>query len=276
MNPALPSIRLRITLCTAAVSGLMAVSAWSNFSGTGADMSVSTPLFFGLAVSFVMLLVTVHSEVFSLAQSLAWAWCLVFMGLAPAYQLGEHHWPWLGNFEDGLVARAAWLSVAGMVSLAVMSWRRSLRGTPGAQGPPSPQALKVTHLWLRRLQYLQLLMTAAFVAIIGVRALTGGREAFKDALAQAQLIPGVATSFFLSTSLGIVVPAAAIYLHRQHAVGSRALLWATVLAGFAATNPLVGSRFLTGSYLVSVIGAWLVGRPSQRLLPLGGRVAIRS
>jgi hypothetical protein len=232
---------------------------------------IIVPVMGSLVVSALMLVFAVGSERFSMAQASTAAWIFVFLGMTAAYQVAQRHFPWLGQFDSNLVAKSAWVSFVGIVTIAVISNVSrlpfaSLRSRrPPAVRPRDDHAITT---WLRILVTLQVIATMLLVAYVGFDGITHGRTAFKAALAEASTRPGLGSAFFLATGLGIVLPATGIWARRALGIGSKRLLGVSLAMGFLATNPLIGSRFLIGSFGVAVVAALMTTSRWRRALPI--------
>jgi hypothetical protein len=112
-------------------------------------------------------------------------------------------------------------------------------------------------------------VVAAFFILIMGSELFRGKAAFQNQLLLNADIPGSGTLFFISTAGAIVLPAAAIVCRKNGVKIPIWLLGASSLLAFVVTNPLTGSRFLTGSFLMAILAALLVRHSILRLLPAG-------
>ena len=266
------------------LGGHATLALWSATSEVGGDVrTLATVL---LAVAGLQLLRAVRARAFSLALACFWAWSFVFLGLAPAHQLAAGVFPWLGRFEDAVVVRAQVVVLVGHAAVLVgtrLAGRRPAPATarrtrvPGRPRRAStsvgrPRRLTTVDrrsLVMRRLVLAQVLVSVTFAGLMGPSALLSGRVAFREQLLLVSTLPGGGTLYFLATASAIVVPAMAVAGRRLGLRLPGLLLLISVTAGLAVTNPFIGSRFLTGSFLVAVAGAQLMGRSAARLLPVG-------
>jgi hypothetical protein len=266
------------------LGGHASLALWSATSEvSGAARTLATVL---LAVAGLQLLRAVRTRAFSLALACFWAWSFVFLGLAPAYQLAAGVFPWLGRFEDAVVVRAQVVVLVGHTAVLIgtrLAGRRPARAAarrarvavvPQRTSSSAAHHRRVTtvdrrSLVMRRLVLAQVLVSVTFAGLMGPSALLSGRVAFREQLLFVSTLPGGGTLYFLATASAIVVPAMAVAGRRLGLGIPGLLLLVSVAAGLVVTNPFIGSRFLTGSFLVAVAGAQLMGRSAARLLPVG-------
>lgn len=216
---------------------------------------------------------------FSLAWAMFWTWGYIFLGLAPVHQLAFGVFPWHGEFSEQTLAVALWIVLLG-TAVTALAQHLAARGKSASQRAdvgwePTPTGVRRMRAVLLGILSGYLVVVALFVAITG-SGLFQGKRALQERLLENADIPGAGTLFFIATAGGIVLPAIAIVARRN---GVLVPMWLIVLvtAGAAlATNPLTGSRFLTGGFLVATVGALLISVPLVRLLPLGIGVALIS
>lgn len=219
------------------------------------------------------------SRQFSLAWAMFWMWTYVFLGLAPLHQVAFGIFPWHGVFTEQTVVVALCVVLLGTVIATVAEFLAS-RYKSGSQR--ADVGFEPTRVGISRMRGVLLgilvgyvVVVALFITITG-SALFQGKQALQAQLALNADIPGAGTLFFIGTAGGIVLPAIAIVARRN---GVRIPVWLIVLVTVGAalaTNPLTGSRFLTGGFLVATVGALVVGRSISRLMPLGIGVALIS
>ncbi|MBT2519670.1 hypothetical protein [Arthrobacter sp. ISL-28] len=221
----------------------------------------------------LILVFLVAKKTWSLAWAIFWTWTYIFMGLAPAFQLAKGTFPWGGLFGADIVDSAQWSVIFGCVAAfaGYTLRRKNDASTPWALDEPAEKTKSVLLSRLKILILVQSAATVVFVATMGT-AMFSGRSAFSSQLINLADIPAIGTLYFISTAGAIFVPAFAIYARRVGYEVPRLLIAIAFVAGFVASNPLIGSRFLTGSFLVAVVGAWLVQRPSTRWIPVGAVV----
>lgn len=274
------------------LGGHATLALWSATSEAGgAVRTLATVL---VAVAGLQLLRAVRARAFSLALACFWAWSFVFLGLAPAHQLAAGVFPWLGRFEDAVVVRAQVVVLVGHAAVLVGTRLAGRRPAPATARRPAPATARRARVparprrastsvgrprrltavdrrsqVMRRLVLAQVLVSVTFAGLMGPAALLSGRVAFREQLLLVSTLPGGGTLYFLATASAIVVPAMAVAARRLGLGLPGLLLLVSVTAGLVVTNPFIGSRFLTGSFLVAVAGAQLMGRSAARLLPVG-------
>jgi len=266
--PRVPLATILTTLLVLILSWSSCTALWSRTSNAVGAVRYAAAMI--IAVSAIMTVRTVRARPFGLAWACYWAWSFVFLGLAPAYQLATGLFPWLGQFEDSTIFRAQVIVLSGHIAVAVGRRLASRRSRQGRQTllqavQRSDRARPVVHILVGA----QFAVSALFVALMGPTALISGRSGFRAQLLNVATVPGGGTLYFLATAAAITVPALAIACSKSGMLLNRSLLIVSVLSGFAVTNPFIGSRFLTGSFLVAVVGAQLIDRPAVRLLPVG-------
>lgn len=216
---------------------------------------------------------SVLSRNHNLAWSVYWTWSLVFLGLASAYQLTVGKFPWGGVMSEEDISTAQCVVLLGhAAAIGAFTVIRLLARTRKAEAKPidlanSPRlALGVTVALLAHSA-----ITLMFSAIMGT-AMISGRSAFQAGLAANGVIPGFGSMYFLSNAGAIILPAMAILLRKKGLNVPMPALVLSIALSFVATNPLIGSRFLTGSFLVAVTAA-LISPHARRWMPAGIIVA---
>lgn len=131
---------------------------------------------------------------------------------------------------------------------------------PADTGTPLQRAT-TTMMWVHAA------ICALFLALMG-SAMFSGRAAFSARLVEISAIPGMGTAYFLSSAGAIIVPAMAITIRKMGVAVSPVVVGLSAVVSFLVTNPLIGSRFLTGSFLVALTAA-LLTRTARRWLPAG-------
>ncbi|WP_130506703.1 hypothetical protein [Microterricola gilva] len=255
---------LLLTLIPASIAVLFSDAGW-------------TPLVKVLAVAIAVgaaaaLFQSAARKTFSFAMSLFWMWVYVFLGLTQLYQLASNKFPWGAAFDDStvLTAQAVILLGSGSLYLAsemTMRRKRAVLSATAAHGEPPvrPAKLRITVLTFC---YAYSAVTIWFIISNG-SALFQGKAAFQDQLEANASIPGSGTVFLVAIAGAMCIPAIAI-IARRYDVGIPLPVVLLVCAlGFVATNPLTGSRFLTGTFLLALIGALLLRRHLLRFVPLG-------
>lgn len=221
-----------------------------------------------IIIPCLALLHSVLSRRHSLAWSVYWMWSLVFLGLASSYQLVAGQFPWLGALREDDISAAQQLVILGHLvaigAYAVISARREQdRPTSAVSLGDSPRLASsiMTAIWIHAG------IATVFVVLMGP-GMVSGRKAYQAQLLSYGGIPAFGTLYFLAVVGSIIIPAMAIYLRKSGLGISKGPIVMSVLVSFIATNPLVGSRFMTGSFLVAVSAALLSDR-GRRWLPLG-------
>lgn len=252
-----------ITLVPASVA-LLSSHSWS-FQVKALALTVAV-------TAAAALIQSVTSRGFSLAVSVFWLWSYVFLGLAPLYQLGTGIFPWLGEFSDATVTTALTIVLLGSATAylaTALTYRYKLR-REYRQLALVPPVAKTRSLQNVLTVVLALYVAAAilFILVTG-SALFEGKAAFQLQLVANGAIPGSGTLFFFSTAGAIALPAIAIVCKRNGVNLSWPLLVAVTVLGFIVTNPLTGSRFLTGSFLLALVASLLVRTELIRYMPAG-------
>ncbi|MFI7587875.1 hypothetical protein ACIB24_12445 [Spongisporangium articulatum] len=214
---------------------------------------------------------------FNLPLAVFWAWVLVFMGLAPAYQLSQDAFPWLAELPSTVVSASQRLVLIGCAASAAACWaigKRQLRPKEHELNLPvaAPRNIDLGQT-LKRISYGYSFITTGFIALMGGSLFHARADFRQQVLAIAQLPLG-GTMYFIVTAGAILVPSLMIVAWRFGIVSERLTVAAPLITAGIATNPLLGSRFLTGSFLVSV-GAAALGRHAlSRLLPAASVVLL--
>jgi hypothetical protein len=204
---------------------------------------------------------------FSLAWSVYWTWSLVFLGLAAAYQMQAGKFPWLGHLHEADINTAQRVILAAhcVTIIAFFITRKRKQEAAGTWVPTGRSRLRK---WMMLALAAHTVIVAAFAVIMGP-SMFAGRYAFQQSvLSSHNGIPGFGTMYFLSNAGAMILPAMAITLRKCAVNIPLGLIWLSGLMSFLATNPLIGSRFLTGSFLVAVMAA-LVAPEARRWLPAG-------
>lgn len=220
-------------------------------------------------VPAVALYHSVLSRVHNLAWSVYWTWSLVFLGLAAAYQLARGAFPWGGILHEGDISTAQRIVLLGhaavITGFVAMRFRERGKSRNGASlratGSPRLRAGVTTALLIHG-------AVGALFSILMGPAMFSGRQAFQSGLAANEGLPGFGSLYFLSNAGAIILPAMAILLRKKGLAIPVPALVLSALLSFLVTNPFIGSRFLTGSFLVALTAA-LVGPQSRRWMPAG-------
>lgn len=217
----------------------------------------------GNALVIIPSLILIHSvsgRRHSLTWSIYWVWSLLFLGLAPAYQLGAGRFPWGARPSDDAVSSAQQIILAMHVVVVVfyLIGRRARRNQHAAAGASGSDEGLQGSVRLRKLMLFlivgHIIVAVMFTALMGP-AMVSGRFAFQGQLAARGGIPGFGTMYFLSNAGAMAIPAIAIVLKKKGLNLPAAAIFLSLVMSFVVTNPLIGSRFLTGSFLVAVVAA---------------------
>ena len=221
-------------------------------------------------LSAIATLQTAISKNFSLSRSIFWVWVYIFLGLAQLYQLAANAFPWRGTFNSETVAGAQRIIIIGCLVVYVAS---SLVTRQKRVSSSSPHSIGTNTG--SRVRYFMVValgaycaVAACFVLIMGSE-LFHGKTAFQNQLISNAHIPGSGSLYFVSVAGAFVLPAAGVVCRKN---GVRIPIWlltVSSLVAFIVTNPLTGSRFLTGTFLLAMAGAFLVGTSLIRFLPAG-------
>lgn len=233
------------------------------------------------ALTFVplfMLASTAARRQFRIARGLYWAWNFVFLGVAPSFQLARQSFPWGGEFPISVIEDAQTLIISGHVAFLVAAGyinRRSPRryaAEPLFQGETISRD-RAGRMGSRQEQILGRLAlgycvaAALFITLMG-SALFNARAIFRTRVLEIAELPLGGFLYFAVTAGAIVVPGAAIAARRHGAHVPTWLIATTWIVAGVVTNPLVGSRFLTGSFLVATAVALLPKSALLRFVPV--------
>ena len=266
----LPLAGRKVRVFSAAI--LFSLAAWGAGAvafGATRDAWLISQAIVTLGISSVMLYRCVVSQTFNIAWSIFWTWTFIFMALAPAFQLASTRFPWKGTFTVGVASTAQQVVLVGLAAAAIgyfiahrLPWQvlpalpnGSVRGRrPGVAG------VVTALLWA------QLAAGLLFAGLMGTSLFTG-RVAFRETLLRVAELPGGGSLYFLAEAGAIAIPAAGLALFRSGVPVSGRLLTAAILAGAVVTNPLIGSRFLTGSFVVALVAAYIINSKWLRWIP---------
>jgi hypothetical protein len=254
---------------------LIALAIWGaiavTFGATGDAWLISQALL-TLGIVTVVLYRSVVSQTFNIAWSIFWTWAFIFLALAPAFQLAAGRFPWKGSFETAALSTAQQVVLVGLASAGIgyllarrLPDRADVRPadtTERAVPSDRPRTRRVVVLLL----WAQVLTGGIFAALMG-NGLFVGRTEFRKTLLQVAELPGGGSLYFLAEAGAIVIPAAGLALYRSGVRVPGGLLVAGILAGALVTNPLIGSRFLTGSFVLALAAAFLINSRWLRWLP---------
>lgn len=272
-RPGLIAGQASLALVYAAVLLALAVPAIMELDGSpfvwASDVRIQAILL--IVIPSVVLLTSTLSARHSLAWSIYWTWSLIFLGLAAAYQMSGNAFPWKGQLREEHIRTAQQvILLAHITILAIFSARLpSVRSEPNLSAAPtlglgtSPSLKKTVMLVMTT----HILMATVFCAIMGP-ALFTGRSAFQARLTGMEGGLGFGSIYFLSNAGAMVIPAMAIILRKAGLDLPKFAIFFSVVISFLATNPLIGSRFLTGSFLVALIAA-SVSSYARRWIPVG-------
>lgn len=226
-----------------------------------------------------MLVVAVGATRFNVSKAIYWSWSFVFLGLAPAFQIARQAFPWKGVFPTAVIEEAQTLVIAGHVAFAFTAW------LVGRRDRERTEVLTSDHNRLdgkssgadrfagqrRVLAYLGLsyvVSSVLFIALMG-GALFNARAIFRSRVLEISALPLGGFLYFAVTAGAIVIPGALVACYRHGVKVPAWLVGSAWAVGAIVTNPLVGSRFLTGSFLVATAVALLYRSTFLRLVPIG-------
>lgn len=268
--------RVLTSLGTAAVLAMSGTAAWTvlSTSNIGISAAVRYETFLLIAVPGALLSFEAARPHFNLSLGIYWAWSFVFMGLAPAYQISTGTFPWRGRFTSSILARAELLVLTGHLCVAVASAvgrRKAVRQDASQKSAVSELAtddlaVSAIRRLLTSLSWAYSLLGFIFIVLMG-GDLYHARANFRGQLLKVAALPFGGTLYFLVGAGAITIPAAAIIARRWGVPISTAAIVTSACVAAVATNPLIGSRFLSGSFAVAVLSAMLWGRPWLRVVP---------
>lgn len=256
-----------VVLIVGAIAAMSVQWPWSSMVRIGAIALMIVP------AAFVCH--GVRSARFNLAWTIYWSWSFVFMGLAPAYQLAAGMFPWQGVFNSHIVGQAQLALLLGHCGVLIGyrlgrrgagGWKAVSDGVGGSTATRPVSAARTTR-FLNQLLIGYIFLGSTFCILMG-KHLFAARADFRVQLLTIASLPFGGSLFFVATAGAIVIPAICIVCRANGLPASlTALVVATVVAA-VVTNPLLGSRFLTGSFLVATVGALLCGKVASRLMPV--------
>ncbi|WP_406467127.1 hypothetical protein [Streptomyces sp. NBC_01594] len=274
----LAGARVAPALLTATVLLLFGGPATLGLTGTRLELPgrLETLALLLLWVPAVMLVWSLLTPRFNIAESTYWAWSFVFLGLAPAYQVALLSFPWKGQLPLRAIEIAQSCVLVGHVAFFVgLKWLSRRLGPRRIRYPALAEEEghgRVAAL-LASLGLCYMGACAVF-AVLMSGALFRGRAEFRVRLLEIAELPFGGLLYFLVTAGAITIPAALIAARRSGVrVGGVALTCAWA-AGALVTNPLIGSRFLTGSFLVATVIALVSERNVLRYLPVASIVLL--
>ncbi|QDG61255.1 hypothetical protein [Pseudarthrobacter sp. NIBRBAC000502771] len=232
------------------------------------DNAVLTQAALLIIIPAVMLLHSVVSNRHSLAWSMFWVWSLIFLGLASTYQISRGQFPWRGTLAVTDIVEAQQLILIAHAVTIAFYFLTAARSKP-------QEVIQVEAKWDGRhfkravisTMVIHVFVVAMFAALMG-SSMFAGRATFQSMLLARAGTPGFGSMYFISNAGAIIIPAMAIILRKRGMNLPIPLIGLSVAASFLATNPFIGSRFLTGSFLVAVVGALLTAN-QRRGLPGG-------
>jgi hypothetical protein len=271
--PGLTAERLSLALVYATVLTALAYPAIVALNNSpmswGGDVKFQAVLL--IVVPSLVLLTSVLSNRHSLAWSIYWTWSLIFLGLASAYQMSTNTFPWKGSLSEGHISGAQQVILLGhaAVFISFMAGGQSTKATRDVALVEVPGLTERLQLKKTVMFFLTAhALTATLFCVLMGAALFSGRLAFQQRLAAMQDIPAFGTMYFFSNAGAIILPAMAIVLRKAGVDIPKFAIFVSVVLSFLATNPLIGSRFLTGSFLVAVVAASVSGY-ARRWIPVG-------
>ena len=248
-------------LCVPAGQALWASGHWSQPTLVRATILLVLPA--------VLLVQSVTTRRFSLAWSVFWVWSFIFLGLAPSFQLAQGRLPWGAPLHEVEVESAQLIVLCGhaVVIVAYFLASRLLRVSTGQATPLQRVGGDRLRLTVNVLIGVHSAVAIAFALLMGA-ALFQGRSVFSSRLVELSDTPGTGTLYFLATAGAVVIPATAITLRKLgHSVAVPLIVFSAGVS-FLVVNPFIGSRFLTGSFLVAVVAA-VISANARRWLSLG-------
>lgn len=236
--------------------------------------SVTNPAFWLLLLSAFMLLVATSARHFNLVWAVYWGWSFTFLGLAVHYQLARKAFPWGGLSTQEAISEALIVLLVGHVAviLGYLLAKRTDTPAPSAYTDLRLPTAERTASRVERLLTIHTVIALVFIAAMN-DALFSGRAVFRSTLVELSEVPAFGTVYFISTAGAIIMPAMAMTLKRRGLPISSNRVAISLAVSVFAVNPLLGSRFLTGSLLLAIAAA-TVGPRARRLLPLGLVVAL--
>jgi hypothetical protein len=258
---------------TGVVLTLLGLPAILSLNRTGQDLSPEVKFLGSVIIiapaaglTFVLL-----KETLNFAASVYWVWSFVFFGLAPAYQVASGSFPWMGQFTNSTLIKTDTLIIAGHLAvIGGLAFSRRKRARFGHKTPLRSDSIldvkPTTQRFLRRLLVYYTGASFLFIGLMGPH-LFKARADFRDGVLAVARLPFGGTLYFVVTAGSIVLPAVGIVAYRYKAGVSRKLMFGALLAGAIVTNPLLGSRFLTGSFVLAVAAAFIGRRASLRFVP---------
>lgn len=268
--------RLVATLSTALTLFVFTYAALSTvFDPSSATLQDDTKFLIiaSLVTPSILLIVGVADETIDVPFCIYWAWNFVFLGLAPAYQIAHQSFPWKGSISEDSAASALRLVLLGHCAFLVAYVyvkKRARRGSDTSDGLSNSAG--ITRL-LARLSLIYCVIAVVFIALMG-SSLYNARAQFREQVLAISQLPFGGTLYFLVTAGAITIPSALIAARRAGASVSVLALAAPLVCAAVVTNPLLGSRFLTGSFLVSISIAAFYGRPVLRFVPVASIILL--
>lgn len=257
------STLLMLPLAFASIS-VMQQSGAENYGPTVQLLAVALIL-----IPASMTLLQVLRSRFSIAYSVYWAWSFVFMGLAPAWQIGTGRFPWGGIFSTESIVRAQVLTLVGHAAVFLcfeISLRRRCRRRSAGTPLDAEQRRRIS-VTLSRASIAYVVAASLFVALMG-SSLFHARAVFRSRLLTIAEMPFGGSLYFLVTAGALIVPPALIVARREGVQWPRPLGYLAISLAAIVTNPLLGSRFLTGSFLVACLVAFLRHSVLLRAVPV--------
>lgn len=259
-----------LAVAVLAVPSAVAVLTGENWGSGVPQVAAATTLILGAMVVWA----TTRAR-FTLSAAAFWTWAFIFLGLAPAYQIAAGTFPWLGEFTAPTLLTAQLLVLVGCAACAAtwiaVGWlhggaRRPALGLAQKTEKGADSALRPRFGGIDVLVGGYVVLAVIFCILVGP-ALFTGKSLFQARVVSLDGVVGFGTLYFLVTAGAICIPAIGWVVWRRTRQVRLSLVVAATAAGFVATNPLIGSRFLTGAFVLAVGGALLIGTHWQRLMP---------
>jgi hypothetical protein len=259
------------TVCAYFVAN--ALTALTDPSAATLKVSTKTLLAAAMIIPATCLIGGVAARRIDVPFCIYWAWNFVFLGMAPTYQVANQSFPWKAHLAEETIISSLRLVLLGhaafFVAYIYCRGRELHQRTPGGntRTPGSVNRL------LARISVLYCVVALMFIALMG-GSLYNARSAFRDQVLAISQLPLGGTLYFVVTAGAIAVPSALIAARRAGSQLSLLTVAAPFVLAAVVTNPLLGSRFLTGSFLVSVSIAAFYGRPILRMIPVASIVLL--
>lgn len=261
------------TFLTCAYFTTAAITTVFDSSSATLQANTQTLLVIALITPAIFLCLGVAERRIDVPYCIYWAWNFVFMGMAPAYQVAKQSFPWKGSISESTAAGALQLALLGHLAFLIAYWylrRRKRATTSGAHTEVTSTALRKM---FARISFAYCVVAVVFIGLMG-SSLYNARAQFREQVLAISQLPFGGTLYFLVTAGAITVPSALIAARRAGSPIPTLTMVAPIVCAAVVTNPLLGSRFLTGSFLVSISIATLYGRALLRAIPVASIILL--